>query len=261
MRRFVPNTILITGATGGIGSVLATTYAAKNKTLILTGRNEQRLQIISEQCEQKGATVIQKALDLTDHTQLSDWLNEILATTNIDLVIANAGISSGTNEFGQFESLQKTIDVINVNLIAMISTIYPVLKKMQQQGRGQIALMSSLAAFRGLPHSPAYCASKAAVRIYGESLRALVKKYGVYVSIICPGFVKSPMSDSVKGPKPYLILPDAAAKIIKNQLAAKRKEIIFPKQLKLSISLLNVLPKWMADNLLLKVKSYVNDAY
>lgn len=260
MSRFIPQTILITGATGGIGSALAKRYAAHNTTLILTGRHVERLAHVASWCRERGATVVTHAFDIGDLCVLKEWLDELLRNYTIDLVIANAGISAGVNQHGELEQLENTNQLLKVNLLSVINLIYPVIAQMQARKKGQIALMSSLAAFRGLPQSPAYCASKAALRIYGESLRPLLRKHGIHVAVICPGFVQTAMSDKVSGPKPYLMSADQAAKIIEQQLQKKKSEITFPKPLKYTIKLLSFLPTRWVDYLLVKIKSYVDEA-
>lgn len=248
---------MISGATGGIGAALAEIYAGPEKTLILTGRNAPRLDEISRKCQEKGATVLSKAFDITDTKTLTEWLEQIIKITNIDLIIANAGISAGINSEKQYEPLPVVHELFKVNIDSVIHTIYPLIEHMQQQGRGQIAIMSSLAALRGLPHSPAYSASKAAIKAYGESLRALLKKSGISVSVICPGFVKTPMSDKVIGPKPFMISARKAAMIVQKKLAKKSCQITFPFPLKLSMSVLNLLPKTWTDALLMKINSHL----
>lgn len=254
MSNFIPNTIFISGATSGIGAALAGRYAEKNKTLILTGRNQHRLNEITNHCKQRGANVIAKVLEITNSSLLTSWLNEIMDDHQIDLVIANAGISSGIDNKGELEPLEKIIEVLNVNLCSVINTIYPILQEMRKRKQGQIALMSSLAAYRGLPQSPAYCASKAGLRAFGESLRALLRREGVFVSIISPGFVKSPMSDRIIGYKPYMISAEMAAIIIQHKLQKKMSEIVFPRRLKLSLNVLNMLPKRLSDLILMNFK-------
>lgn len=259
MPRLEPNTILITGATGGIGGALAYEYAGPNKTLILTGRDLKRLEEVVKKCQEKGAKVYAKAFDITDNNILSEWLFTMLRENSIDLVIANAGTSAGISENGQWESLDAINNLLQVNLSSVINTIYPVIEKMRQQKKGHVAIMSSLAAFRGLPQSPSYCASKAAVKIYGDSLRSLLTKENINISVICPGFVKTSMSDKLAGPKPFLMSPAKAAKIIKKQLDKRKNQIAFPTQLMLAIRLLNLLPQKLVDGFLVRVKAYVNE--
>jgi short-subunit dehydrogenase len=246
-----PKTIMISGATSGIGRALALAYSEQNRTLILTGRDAKRLESIAEECQEKGSNVIFKAFDITDQTLLADWLCQLIKLMAIDLVIANAGITSTANAEG-YESLEVTHQLLAVNLHAVINMIHPIVQDMRQRKCGQVAIMSSLAAFRGLPQSPAYCASKAAIKAYGESLRSLLKKDGITVSIICPGFVNTAMTNKAVGPKPFILSAQKAARIVKRRLAKGSCQITFPFQLLLALKFLNMLPKKLADDLLAK---------
>ncbi len=113
---------------------------------------------------------------------------------------------------------------------------------MRQRGNGQIALVSSLAAYRGMPVTPAYCASKAAVKSYGEALRGWLSPEGIQVNVICPGFVNSDMSDTFSAPKPFMVTATKAANIIKNDLKKNKAIIAFPFPLNLGMWLLALLP-------------------
>jgi short-subunit dehydrogenase len=121
---------------------------------------------------------------------------------------------------------------------------------MLARGRGQLALMSSLAGFRGMPSAPAYCASKAAVRSYGEGLRGRLLDQGVAVSVICPGFVRTPLTARNPFPMPFLVEPERAAAIIKAGLARRRARIAFPRRLYFAVRLLDALPVALTDRYL-----------
>src|ERR1700733_3551785 len=131
------------------------------------------------------------------------------ATRPLDLVIANAGIGSGTGD-GQ----DATLAIFKTNIGGVLNTLYPALAPMRARGRGTIALMSSLASFRGLPGGAAYGASKAAVRILGEGLRGEYLKDGVKIAVIAPGYVVSPMTDRNSHAMPLLMPAERAAAII-----------------------------------------------
>src|SRR5690242_8878303 len=158
-----PRSILITGASRGIGAALARAYAGEGIVLALTGRNAERLAAVAEGCRAAGAEVQSTALDIADEAGVRNWIESVDRRHPLDLVIANAGMTGGLSGEGIVESLADVQRIMRVNFGGVCNTVDPVIPAMQQRGRGQLALMSSLAALRGLPYSPAYCASKAAV--------------------------------------------------------------------------------------------------
>lgn len=245
-----PKSILITGASSGIGRALALSYAAHDVHLTLIGRDLARLDAVAKACEMKGAAVRSATIDVTDRAFLADWLVSVDRMTPIDLVIANAGISGGTAGLEAAESEAQVQRIFAVNLDGMLNTIGPLLPRMTKRGRGQLALMSSLAAFKAFPGAPSYCAAKAAVRYYGEGLRGVMKPSGIEVSVICPGHVRSPMTDINEFRMPFLMDTDKAARLIKRRLAKGRARIAFPLPTYLAARLLGCLPTWLTDPLL-----------
>jgi short-subunit dehydrogenase len=237
-----PRTILITGATGGIGYALATEYAIPGVTLILQGRNQQKLNELSAVCQQQGARVITQALDLRDLPALAVWLAEIGSHEDLDLVFVNAGLNTNIGANGQGENWQEVQALIEVNVLAAMATVHAVLPAMRQRGAGQIALISSLAAYFGLPVTPSYCASKAALKAYGESLRGWLAPEGIQVNVVMPGYVESKMCHEMPGPKPFLWPADKAARYIKRGLQCNRPRISFPFPLDFGTWWLAVLP-------------------
>jgi short-subunit dehydrogenase len=166
-------------------------------------------------------------------------------------VIANAGISGGGLEARA--DAEQTRRMLAVNVEGMLNTVEPALAPMLARRRGQIALMSSLAGFRGMPSAPAYCASKAAVRVYGEALRARLRGSGVSVSVVCPGFVRTPLTAGNPFPMPLLMEPERAAARIRTGLERKRPQIAFPWPMHLAVRLLAALPPKLADRWLARL--------
>ncbi len=242
--------IAITGASSGIGAALARHYAAPGVTLSLVGRNRERLTEVADFCEKNGATVHAALVDVTDREALAAFLLEQDREKPIDLLIANAGISAGTGGVLHGEPADQVRKIFDVNLTGVLNTIDPVLPEMVRRGCGQIALMSSLAGFRGWPGAPAYCASKAAARVYGESLRGALARTGVGVSVICPGFVESRMTAVNDFPMPFLIDTPQAAKIISKGLASNRGRISFPLRAAAFVWFLSMLPDRLAQGIL-----------
>ena len=240
-----PASILITGASSGIGEALAVHYAADNVTLFLSGRNEERLIRVAEACKNKGASVEPMAIDVTDKPAMANWISSCAVTRPLDLVIANAGISAGSSK-GLEETTLKTFAT---NIDGVLFTIFPALEHMRAKKSGQIAIISSLAGLAGLPGAPAYSASKAAVRSYGESLRGLYKKDGVKVNVVLPGFVTSGITAKNKFPMPFIMPADKAARIIANGLARNKARIAFPWPMYFLMLAINALPMWLKDRL------------
>lgn len=248
-----PFHIVITGASRGIGAALAKTYAKKGVQLSLFGRNINELNRVAHACRQLQADVSVYTVDVTQTVALQKILNEIDAENPVDLVIANAGVANFLTSDYDLESWPDTKALLDINIIGAFATVSPFIIKMRQRQCGQIALLSSVAAYYGLPITPAYSASKAAIKAYGEALRGLLSHEGVKVSVIFPGFVQSDMSDQFRCPKPFLMTTDKAARIIKQGLQKNKARIAFPFLLNMGMKLLTILPSFMSDFILLKL--------
>lgn len=242
-----PRSILITGASSGIGDALARCYAAPGVALALGGRNRDRLEATAAACRARGATAATVAVDVADAAAMSAWIEAADAAAPLDLAIANAGIayrSTGPRETGEIAA-----DIVATNVGGVVNTVYPAMARMKARGRGRIAIVSSLAGFRGYPGAAAYCASKAAVRSLGEALRAELWPTGVRVSVVCPGFVATPMTEGSRQPMPFLVDADRAARIIRRGIAVDRGRIAFPWPLYLGTLFFAALPDGFANYL------------
>ncbi len=234
--------ILITGASSGLGAALARFYAGPGVLLSLTGRAAERLAATAACAESKGASVRMACLDVTDTAALTAWIEACDAVTPLDLVIANAGISAGTAE-AYAETVQQASQIFAVNLTGAVQTVLTAQRLMLPRGRGQLALVSSVAGFFPLAGAPAYSASKGALRQYGLALRAALKGTGLRVNVVCPGFVRTPMTDRNTFPMPFLIDADQAAAATARGLAADRAVIVFPAPMAGVARLLRLLPE------------------
>lgn len=234
-----PTRIVITGATSAIGSALAQSYARPGAELYLHGRNAGLLANVAARCRDAGARVHEFCLDIREFARLHAWLSGLDA---LDLVVVNAGMNIHIGPGGEPETWDDAEALLDVNLKAAMLTAQAVLPAMRARGQGQIAFMSSLAAYFGLPVTPAYCASKAGIKAYGEAIRGWLAPEGIRVSVIMPGYVRSPMCDAMPGPKPFLWSPQRAAVAIRRGLARNKARISFPFPLALGCWFLAVLP-------------------
>lgn len=247
-----PRSILITGASSGIGEGLAIGYAAPSVTLFLSGRDQTRLEAAAFTCRTKGAEVETAILDVTDADAMAAWINGCDAKAPLDLVIANAGISAGSGGVIG-ETAEQARAIFDVNLGGVMNTLLPAIPLLRARKAGQIAIISSLAGFRGMPGAPAYSASKAAVRVWGEGLRGWLARDNVRVSVITPGFVKSRMTAVNKFRMPFLMETGLAVQFIQQGLAANRGRITFPWRLYSLIWLANLLPSALVERIVARL--------
>jgi len=223
------NSIFITGASSGIGAALALSYAKPSVALWLCGRDLVRLSSVAEACRAQGAAVETKQIDVAVQADMERWIEACDAQAALDLVIANAGVSL---------------------VVGVLNTVYPALDVMSKRRHGQIALVSSLSGYLGMPTAPAYSASKNFVKSWGTAIAPHAKAQGVSVSVICPGFVKSGITDKNKFPMPLLITAEKAAKIITRGLRKRELIITFPFPLRLIVWLISIMPAWLANKLM-----------
>lgn len=244
-----PSSILVTGASSGLGAALARAYAGPGRLIAICGRDADRLAETARTCRAAGAEVDARELDVTDERTMRDWIDGLDARRPLDLVVANAGVSGGTARDAA-EDEARTREIFAVNLHGVVNTVMPALAAMRSRGHGQIALVSSLAGYRGQPGAPAYSASKCAVKAWGEALRGAHAAEGVRISVICPGFFESRITANNDFPMPMLMSADRAAGLVKRRLADDPAVIAFPLPLALASWLLSVLPAALAIRLL-----------
>lgn len=241
---------VITGASSGLGALLAAAYAGPETALGLIGRDRARLGAVAESCRAAGALVETAAIDVADGPALAEWLTAFDRAHPVDLVVANAGTSAGTDPGAAFETAAVTTRQIAVNLLGVVNTVAPLLPYICQRRRGRIAIVASVAALRGLPYSPGYCASKAGARAYGEALRPLLDELGVGVSVVCPGFFTSRMTDRWEGPTPFLYSGERAARRVKRGIDRGRARIEFPWPLVLGMRFCDLAPALIGDEIM-----------
>jgi short-subunit dehydrogenase len=239
--------IVLTGASGGIGQALASEFARPGTYFALLARDKERLETVLNEVRSLGADGEVIAIDIRDRAQLHAYLRELDTRRPIDLIIANAGVTAGLGPQKTRESDEDCDRQIDVNYRGVVNTITGAVDAMQSRRRGQIVLISSLAGMRALPDMPSYSATKAAIIAYGHSLRGWLRPFGISVSIICPGFVTSPMSARHKGSKPLEMSAEKAAKLMRRAIERRRAFYAFPFILALGIRLQNLLPPKLGD--------------
>jgi short-subunit dehydrogenase len=245
-----PGHVLITGASSGLGAALARLYAAPGVRLSLTARHAGRLSAVAADCRAAGAEVATGAgLDVTAREALADWIAAADDARPVDLAIANAGVSGAGAGTGGAETILAT------NVFGVVNTIEPLVPRMVARRSGQVALIASLAGFFGTAQAPAYGASKAAVRVWGEALRARLAPKGVVVSTVCPGFVATPLTATNRFPMPLLMSPERAALAVVRGLASGRARVAFPLPLYLAVRVAAALPADLMARLLRKQAS------
>jgi short-subunit dehydrogenase len=220
--------IVVTGASSGIGAALAHALAAPGRTLGLLGRNRERLEAVATTCRSRSATCKTASLDVSDIDGLGKFLADVGRDVPIDLLIANAGILDGRRADQPVEDAQVARRVLETNLLAAVDLVHLVLPRMRRERRGQIVLVASLASLVPLPDAPAYSASKAGLLSYGLALRDALAGEGIRVAVACPGFVATSMADRHLGPRPGEISADAAAARILAGVRRNRGMIGFP---------------------------------
>ena len=245
-------TIVITGASSGIGKALAEIYAAPDVTLALLARDPARLNGVAESCRRSGAQVTELALDIRECEPMAQWLQNFDQDHTIDLLIANAGIMHPLTRTDLHEPVPDITQTLDTNFLGVLNTVLPVLDRMQQRGLGHIAVVSSMSALHGIPAFPVYAASKAALLNYFQALRPRLSLAGVDLTIVCPGYIATPMLDKLPGLKPLIMPAAKAAAIIKAGLDRRKPLIVFPVLLRLGLWLLGLLPAKIANWILIK---------
>jgi NAD(P)-dependent dehydrogenase (short-subunit alcohol dehydrogenase family) len=268
----IPRKIVITGAASGLGENVALRYATDRKYkgtasekagglhLVLLDLNEQRLATVAEACRQNGAKVETKVIDVTDAAAMNEYLLDVDDRVGgIDLVWANAGVvatMAGTpTASGKREStLKQRLDlVINVNGMGVLNTITPLLDRFRERKRGHLAITASLASFFIFPQVTGYSVSKRMVYRLGRDLSVVLKPYNIDVSVICPGFVDTPLvQDASKNlPNnrkiPFQLHVDSAGKIVKRALDERQEVLMFPWFTIIGSYLMNITPDWLVN--------------
>ena len=239
--------LFITGASSGIGQALAAHYAAQGAQLGLCARRGQALQELAARWP---GQIDCYPLDVTDAAALRAAAEDFIDRRGIpDAVIANAGISMGTLS-EHAEDLEAMRRIMDTNFFGMAATFSPFIASMRHAGHGRLVGIASVAGIRGLPGSEAYSASKAAAISYLESLRVELHGSGVKVVTVCPGYIRTPMTDVNRFPMPFLMSADAAAPRFARAIDQGRSYVVVPWQMGVVARLMRLLPNAVYDRLL-----------
>ncbi len=240
--------VFITGATGGIGAALARVYASRGARLGLVAHHRDALDRLIDSLP--GTGHIGYTADVTDRDGIIAAAHEFEKNAGpADIVIANAGISIGVKT-QYYEDLEVMDRIFRINVIGMANTFHGFLPSMVKRRSGTLVGIGSAAGIRGLPGSEAYCASKSAVITYCESLRIEMKKNGVDVLTVCPGFVRTPLTAKNPYPMPFILEPDDFARRAVAAIDAKRSYSMIPWQMNLLTKLMRIAPNCLFDRIL-----------
>lgn len=239
-----PRFVVITGASSGIGLALAHHYLKRGAVVAAFARRAELLQALAAEFPGK---VFPYALDVCDAAAIQAAAQDFMARAGVpDIVIANAGVSIGTLT-RHAEDSDVFQHVLDINVLGMVKTFQPFVDAMRAAGRGRLVGIASVAGFRGLPGSGAYSASKAAAISYLESLRQEMRGSGVKVVTICPGYIRTPMTDINPYPMPFMLEADEAARRFARVIARGSSFKVIPWQMALVGRVLKLLPNWLFD--------------
>jgi short-subunit dehydrogenase len=240
--------VMITGASSGIGGALAVELAKRGARLGLVARRAEALAGIARSIEANGGLAIVLPADVRDADSLRQAAEQLRSQVgSVDVLIANAGIGPTRDASGMDPA--EVSEVININVVGAVNSVAAVVPQMLARGQGQLVAISSLAAYRGLPKSAAYCASKAALSSFFESLRLDLEPKGIAVTIIHPGFNKTPLTAGREAQIPFLMELDEAVKKIVRAIEKRKKSYAFPWQLATIVRAGMIMPIWMYDRI------------
>lgn len=251
-RKFnTPSAVLITGGSSGIGEALAVACARRGvRNIFICGRNAERLAAVVRHCEAAAPAAAEpmrvagRALDVTDSRQARDWVRECDGIAPLEVVFSNAGIGTGDeNE----ENVRRTFAT---NIGGGLNVVLPAIEAFRKRQRGsgagprrrQIVITASIAGYAPLSTCPSYAATKAAMKSWGLSLRGMLKREGIAVNVVCPGFVRSRITERNTCPMPFFMEADKAADIILDRIDRNVGLIAFPWPMRLGVWLMSILP-------------------
>jgi len=244
---FRNKTVVITGASSGIGRRLALAYAREGARVGITARRVELLETLSQEIRQAGGTVAAVPADVTNREGLISAIQQLANELGpVDLLIANAGVGYTTGADPM--NVPGVEQTMKVNFLGVVYAFEAVLPEMLKRKSGQLVAISSMAAYKGLPGAAAYCASKSAVSAYLESLRIELYGSGVYITTVCPGFIETPMTARNPRPMPFLMSPEEAAHTIMRAIRLRKGVYNFPWVMRILMEL----TRWAPDRFIKK---------
>ena len=240
--------IWITGASSGIGNALAIKFAKKGWQVAASARRENLLKELRD----INNNIHPFPLDVTNSEKCKDTFAEIInKLKSIEICVFCTGIHDPKSE--RSLNLEKVKNIMEVNFFGTVNSINAVYDYFKNKKSGQISMVSSVAGYRGLPAGGAYCASKSALTTFAESLYFDMKRSNVRVSVVHPGFIKTPMTDQNDFPMPMIKSPEfAAGEMFKGLTKSNAFEIHFPKKFTFIMKILKIMPNWLYLKLIKK---------
>lgn len=241
--------VFLTGASSGIGEALAYEISNRGAIVGLLARRKNLLKPIAENIQKDGGTASIFPCDVTDKDCVFEAAESLRSEFGkIDILIANAGIGGNNKETRQLQpdAVRKVIDI---NLLGAVNSVAAVLPEMLEKKNGQLVAISSLAGVRGLPKSAAYSASKAGMTAFFESVRLDVQNKGISVTIIQPGFIKTPLTSGRANKMPFIMELEDSMPLFLNAIEKQKKFAAFPWQLAAVVRLGKIFPAWLYDKI------------
>lgn len=241
--------VFLTGASSGIGEGLALALCGQGAMVGILARRRDLLEAIAQKCEAGEGVCRIFSCDVTDSTAVRAAADAMRREFGrIDILIANAGIGGNNRETRELQPAAVR-EVVEINLLGSVNAVHAVLPEMLEKGSGHLVAISSLAGFRGLPKSAAYSASKAGMTAFFESVRLDTIGKGISVTIIQPGFIKTPLTSGREAKMPFLMELDDAIPYFIRAIKRKKRFSAFPWQLATLVRIARFLPGWLYDRI------------
>lgn len=238
--------VAITGASTGLGAEMARQLGRAGCKVALMARSADKLAALADEVRAAGGTPLALPCDVGDWPQVQAAVSKAEVDLGpLECMLANAGIGQQL-EPGPWDPAVVQ-QILRTNVMGMVHALYAALPGMQQRGRGHLVGVASMASYQGLPLDGGYAASKAAQRIFLEGLRVQLHGTGVKVTCICPGFVRTPMTDKNDFNMPFLLEADAAARRMLRAIASGRRVYNFPRRMAALVWLGQRTPRWLFD--------------